>query len=109
MNRLQALLADPVRTSIAVGALVAAGGFVVLFATWQRMNDVAIVAGQLPFVVSGGLTALAMVIFGVGAALLQAARRANARTRAELTAFADSLDELVAVVQGRRGGRPTGR
>lgn len=99
MSALRSLLADRVRASMVAAALLVVGGLAILVATWAGMRGTGIVAGQLPYVVSGGLTAVALVVFGVGAGLLQAARRANARTRAEMTAFADTLEELVTYLQ----------
>lgn len=105
MNRLRVLLADPIRLSIAVAGLLAAAGVVAFLVTAQQMDDSDVVVTQVSYLVSGGLAAFAVVVFGLGAALLQTARRANAQTRSELTAFADALEELAAVVEKRGRAR----
>lgn len=102
MSRLRPLLADPVRLSIAVAGLLAAAGIVALLVTSQQMNDTEAVASQVSYLLSGGLAAFALVVFGLGAALLQSARQANARTRAELRAFGDALDELATALGQQR-------
>lgn len=47
------------------GLLVVAVGFVLIFFSWSKVAGLVNVAQQVPYVVSGGLTGLALVIVGV--------------------------------------------
>lgn len=84
--------ADPAAQSpivIYVGLGVAALGFIVLGYAWSEAAGLDYVQGQVPYLISGGMTGIGLVVVGLSMLLLQVIRAdAAARTRelAELTA-----------------------
>ena len=93
-SRLPALNAlSPMPTYI--GIAVAAVGFGLIFYAWSKVAGIADnVALQLPYLVSGGLTGLGLVMVGVTIVNI-AAKRRDARLRQQQTELlADALHEL---------------
>ena len=93
-SRLPALNAlSPTPTYI--GIAVAAVGFGLIFYAWSKVAGIADnVALQLPYLVSGGLTGLGLVMVGVTIVNI-AAKRRDARLRQQQTELlADALHEL---------------
>jgi len=87
---------SPVPTYI--GIAVAAIGFVLIAVAWGQVAGQTNVALQLPYLVSGGFTGLAMVMVGVTVVSV-AARRRDAALREQQTALlADALRELSAAL-----------
>lgn len=81
-----------------VGIAVAALGFVLIAVAWGQVAGETNVALQVPYLVSGGLTGLALVIVGV-TVISVAARRRDAALREQQTALlADALRELSAAL-----------
>lgn len=72
-------------------------GFLLIFLGWDGAAEKDFVAGQIPYVISGGLTGLGLVFAGIAMALVEAQRRDTARILAK-------LDQLIE--QG--GGAPEG-
>lgn len=81
-------------TGIWIGITVVAVGFVGIFVGWRQVAGLTNVAEQMPFLVSGGLVGLALVI--VGATILDVAvRRQDSRERREqLVQMNRTLSEL---------------
>ena len=77
------------------GIAVAAVGFALIFYAWSKVAGIADnVALQLPYLVSGGLTGLGLVMVGV-TIINVAAKRRDARLRQQQTELlADALHEL---------------
>ncbi len=69
---------SPVPTYIGIGLCVA--GFVLLTFTWGRVADEVQVYRQIPYLVSGGFTGLALVLIGVTVVNV-AAKRTDAADR----------------------------
>ncbi len=93
---------SPVPTYL--GIAVAAVGFVLIAVAWGQVAGEVNVALQVPYLVSGGLTGLALVMVGVTVVSV-AARRRDAALREQQTALlADALRELSAALDpdGRR-------
>lgn len=67
---------------IAVGLTVV--GFFVIFLGWNGASEKDFVAGQIPYVISGGLAGLAIVFAGLTLALVEARRRDSAKLEAKL-------------------------
>jgi hypothetical protein len=85
-------LASPTLTWIGLG--IAALGFAVIAFSWGKVAALLDVSLQLPYVVSGGLTGLALVMVGMTAVNV-AARRQDAADRArEVEALQAVLREL---------------
>lgn len=87
---------SPVPTYI--GIAVAALGFVLILFAWGQVAGEVNVALQMPYLISGGLTGLALVMVGVTIVSV-AARRRDAALREQQTALlADALRELSAAL-----------
>lgn len=87
---------SPVPTYI--GIAVAAIGFVLILFAWGQVAGEVNVALQMPYLISGGLTGLALVMVGVTVVSV-AARRRDAALREQQTALlADALRELSAAL-----------
>src|SRR2546428_7239693 len=109
----------------ALGGALAIGGIVLVIVGWVGTSQTILVAGQIPYVVSGGLLGLALVFlggflyFGYWLALLFRDRRARgerqelvlARVAEGLEAANDTLASIteVLVADHRRRGRGTRR
>ena len=77
-----------------IGLGIAAVGFIVIAFSWGKVAALLDVSLQLPYVVSGGLTGLALVMVGMTAVNV-AARRQDAEERArEADALQAVLREL---------------
>lgn len=87
---------SPVPTYI--GIAVAALGFVLILIAWGQVAGEVNVALQMPYLISGGLTGLGLVMVGVTIVSV-AARRRDAVLREQQTALlADALRELSAAL-----------
>jgi hypothetical protein len=93
-DRLPALPAlSPVPTY--VGIAVAAAGFVLIAYAWGKVAGIANnVALQLPYIVSGGLTGLGLVMVGVTIVNVAAKRRDALERQQQTQLLADALTEL---------------
>lgn len=81
-----------------VGIAVAAVGFVLIVFAWGRVAGEVNVALQMPYLISGGLTGLALVMVGLTVVSV-AARRRDAALREQQTALlADAVRELSAAL-----------
>ena len=91
---------SPVPTYLGIG--VAAVGFVLIAFAWGAVAGETNVALQMPYLVSGGITGLALVMVGMTVVSV-AARRRDAVLREQQTALlADALRELGAAIEDRR-------
>lgn len=87
---------SPVPTYL--GIAVAAVGFVLILFAWGQVAGEVNVALQMPYLISGGLTGLGLVMIGVTIVSV-AARRRDAVLREQQTALlADALRELSAAL-----------
>ena len=95
MNRLLQLARDPYAASVAVLAAVGlAGGIgIVLGAVGIARSDTLDL--QLPYLVSGGLGGLALVIVAVGLFVAQRRRLASTRQREAMDAVLVAIDVLL--------------
>lgn len=75
---------DPFARSIALALGLIAGGFVGILLGWRGAARSVIVAEQLPFLFSGGLGGLALIVTGAGIVGVQTARYWSARERRSL-------------------------
>lgn len=91
---------SPVPTYL--GIAVAVLGFLLIAIAWGAVAGQTNVALQMPYLVSGGITGLALVMVGLTVVSV-AARRRDAVLREQQTALlADALRELGAAVEQRR-------
>lgn len=75
-----------------LGIAVAAAGFVALFLGWNGAASFDDVPAQMPYVISGGLVGLSLVVIGASLLVVESARK----ERADLLAVLEELKELVA-------------
>jgi hypothetical protein len=81
------------QSPISIGVLVVVLGLVLVFFAWNGAANRDYVEGQVPYLISGGLSGLALVGLGLTVVLVQSHRRDTAE-------LAEKLDELVDVVRG---------
>src|SRR3954467_1020139 len=78
-----------------VGIAVAALGFGLIFFAWSKVAGIADnVALQMPYLVSGGLTGLGLVMVGVTIVNVAAKRRDSLLRQQQTELLADALHEL---------------
>lgn len=94
---------DPASPVPTVGGLVIAGlGFVLMLVAWGQLADETAVALQLPYVVSGAVTGLGLIMVGLGLVSVQAKRRDAAVLQAQLDELATAFMQLVPSPPKRR-------
>lgn len=85
-----------------LGVLLCLIGFVALFLGWNGAASKNVIMAQFPFLISGGLVGLAIVVIGAAMLVVQNAREDRARLE-------ERLDRLITAVEhGGRAGQ-TGR
>jgi hypothetical protein len=83
-----------------VGIAVAAAGFVAIIFTWGKVAALTAVPLQLPYLVSGGLTGLGLIMIGVTLINVQAKRQDAAVRDRQM----DQLSEVLAEIRVLLGG-----
>jgi hypothetical protein len=91
---------SPVPTYL--GIAVAAIGFVLIAFTWGAVAGETNVALQMPYLVSGGITGLALVMVGLTVVSIAARRRDAVLREQQNQLLADALRELGAALDERR-------
>jgi nitrate reductase gamma subunit len=76
------------------GLIVAAIGFALLVITWAQVAGEDNVAFQLPYVVSGGLTGLGLIMGGFILVNISAKRQDAAERSRQMDQLRESLDDL---------------
>ena len=89
-------LKDPAAPSLLLFLGVVVGGFVAIAIGWKVAARTLFVPSQIPALVSGGLTGVALVLIGAAFVTVQADRRLAALERAQTE---DLLDEASALVE----------
>lgn len=95
------LFANGVSTVVWLGVLCIAAAFGVIAYSWGQVADTINVGLQMPYIVSGGITALALIV--VGATLINAAVKrqdATARER-QIQELRTVLEDIRSTVSGR--------
>ncbi len=90
---------------IYVGVAVALAGFVLFAVTWGQVAALTNVALQLPYIASGGLTGLALVMVGMTIVNVQSRRRDGAERSRQMERLAGLLGEVGSTVSGDGAGR----
>jgi hypothetical protein len=103
VKRLREVTADP--WLVSVGVLVAAvgTGFVAMVLAWRGAAARISVADQVPYVVSGAMGGLALVVFALAVLVVQVRRRAEALRRADLGRVRAAVADLAAEVRSETG------
>jgi hypothetical protein len=91
---------SPTPTFLGLGLIAA--GFIAIGIAWRQVAVETQVALQLPYLISGGLFGLALVIVGATAVVVSAKRRDAALREQQTALLADALTELRIVLE--RGG-----
>lgn len=99
--RLRAAARDPYASSVAVVALLGVVGLAAIALGAAGASDATTLDAQLPYLVSGGLGGLALVLVAVGLHAAQRRRLAGARRRAELDRVLDAAAAVLAEVRDR--------
>ena len=70
-------------------------GFLLIFLAWNGAAGKDFIQGQFPYLLSGGLAGIGLILCGLALAAMQAHRR-------DMLAIADRLDQLIEVVEHSR-------
>jgi hypothetical protein len=81
------------------GLLIAAVGFGLLLLTWSRVAAEGNVAFQVPYLVSGGLTGLGLIMGGLVLVNISAKRQDAAERARQMDQLRESLDDLRATLR----------
>jgi hypothetical protein len=84
------------RSPVTIGVALVAVGFALIFFAWNGAAGLDFVEGQLPYLISGGLTGIALIGAGLTVVVVQTHRQ-------ESRAVTDRLDEVVELLRGMGG------
>jgi hypothetical protein len=84
---------------IYIGIVVVLAGFALIGLTWGKVAGLLQVALQLPYLVSGGLTGLGLIVVGVTVISISAKRRDAAEQGRQLEQLAGIMKELQATLR----------
>lgn len=90
------------RTLVFASLAVVGVGFAVLAFTWGQVAGEALVARQLPYIVSGGLTGLALVVVGTALCVVAAWRAERQADQWELERICSLVREVADSVRAGR-------
>lgn len=96
------LARDPALPGMLLGLVLVVAGFVVAILAGIGAAGVAAVALQTPYLVSGGLGGVALVVIGALVAAIQAERRDGVDANAEMWQVSDGMAALVESAIARR-------
>jgi hypothetical protein len=81
-----------------VGVALALAGFVLIAVTWGAVAPLKDVAKQLPYIVSGGLTGVGLILVGMTVVSVAARRREAALRERQTEVLTKALDKLSAAI-----------
>lgn len=87
-----------------VGVLTAAAGFVMIGIAWSEIAALTNVALQMPYLVSAGITGLALVMVGLLLINLAARRQDGVARRRQTEALTDAVTQLRQTVEQLQDG-----
>ena len=79
------------RSALYTAVALIGGGFLLIGLAWNGAAEKDFIQGQFPYLISGGLTGLALVLAGLALVVVHSSRRDSA-------ALADKLDQLIDAV-----------
>ncbi|MGH3348424.1 MAG: hypothetical protein ACRDO4_15700 [Nocardioides sp.] len=85
-----------------LGVLLCLIGFVAIFLGWNGAASRNVIMAQFPFLISGGLVGLALVVIGAAMLVVQNAREDRARLEAKLERLITAVEHSGGVGQGAR-------
>jgi len=100
-RRLLRLLLGRAGSGVWIGLLVAAAGFGLIAFTWGKTAALIDVAQQVPYLVSGGLVGLSLILVGLLVINLSVKRREAVDRQRQLEEVRDALIGLRASIEGR--------
>lgn len=80
------------------GVALALAGFVLIAVTWGAIAPLKDVAKQLPYIVSGGLTGLGLILVGMTVVSVAARRREAALRERQTEVLSKALDQLSSAI-----------
>lgn len=83
-----------------IGIAITGVGFILIAYTWGKVAGLTAVALQLPYLASGGLTAIALVILGIGMVNMAVKRRDAAERDRQVEQLAETMAELRRSLEG---------
>ena len=86
---------DAFARSLALAVLMIAGGFVAIFLAYRGVARAVNVAVQLPYIVSGGVGGVALILTGAGIIGIQSSRYWSARERQWLDVIASRSADVM--------------
>lgn len=86
-------------TGVWVGVALVAAGLVAIFYSWSKVAAVTNVAQQMPYLVSGGLAGLALVILGATAIDVSVRRQDSRERKYQHVQITRTLDELLQLLE----------
>jgi hypothetical protein len=89
------------------GLILAGIGLIAIGVGWNGAAGQLTLLGQVPYIISGGLIGIALVILGAAMLVVQGAREDRARLEAKLDLLADALMSGGAAGPGLAGPAPT--
>jgi hypothetical protein len=88
------MIKDWSKATTYIGVAAVGAGFAMIFLAWDRASNLDFTPGQIPYLISGGVGGLGLVIIGAIVLLVQNARR----DRAVLSKQLEDLDATMARV-----------
>jgi uncharacterized membrane protein len=79
-----------------LGLLFCVAGFAVIWAGWNGAASYNDIRKQFPYLISGGIAGLALVVIGVGLMVIQSQRADRVQLEANLTELRSILDRVTA-------------
>jgi hypothetical protein len=95
------------KTGGQLGVLFCLAGLVLIWVGWNGAASYNDIRQQFPYLISGGIAGLALVIIGVGVFVLQSARADRVQLEANLIELRNILDRMTGSATGN-GSEPSG-
>ena len=89
-----------------VGLVVAAAGFGLIALTWGKTASLVDVAAQVPYLVSGGLTGVGLILVGILLVSLAVKRRDARERERQQQELREALERLRASIEGQVDEKP---
>jgi len=86
-----------------LGVLLCLIGFVAIFLGWNGAAGKALGSAQFPFLISGGISGLAIIVIGAAMLVVQNAREDRARLEAALERLTSAVERQAAPAAGVNG------
>lgn len=98
----------PAKLATYIAAVMTAAGFATIFAAWDGAASLDRTAQQVPYLVSGGMTGIGLVVAGMALFAIQTARQLSAERARQMTRVNEAVAGLVVAVQAREDDKDRG-